>query len=237
MMPELADRPEGGRRAPLLVWRLPAPRLTIASGPLGGGLGLRDWVLNATVPMSYERDDPDAHLAELAGTLGLRGPGAGLLTGVDVREVVTRADEGVTAWVTVGLGLPVWAAAPPLNDKADHALNDKADHVGTINVVLDVPARLGEAALVNMVATVAEAKAQALRELNLPATGTPTDAVVVLCEPDGPVAEYGGPRSTWGARAARAVHRAVLQGGSVGSRPWSEKVYKERNGQSFRPEA
>jgi adenosylcobinamide hydrolase len=229
MMPELAYRPEGGRRAPLLVWRLPAPRLTIASGPLGGGLGLRDWVLNATVPMSYRRDDPDAHLTELARALGLRGSGAGLMTGVDVREVVTTADEGVTAWVTVGLGLPVWAAEAPVNAKDDH--------LGTINVVLDVPARLGEAALVNMVATVAEAKAQALRELNLPATGTPTDAVVVLCEADGPVAEYGGPRSTWGARAARAVHRAVLQGGSVDSQPWSAKVYSERIGRGFRPEA
>lgn len=222
-MPELAYRPEGGRRAPLLVWRLPAPRLTIASGPLGGGLGLRDWVLNATVPMSYRRDDPDAHLAELAGGLGLRGSGAGLLTGVDVREVVTTTDEGLTAWATVGLGLPMWAAAPPDKDAAAPPDNDQVNRVGTINVVLDVPARLGEAALVNMVATVAEAKAQALRELNLPATGTPTDAVVVLCEPDGPVAEYGGPRSVWGARAARAVHRAVLRGGSAEGRPWSEK--------------
>ncbi|WP_306345193.1 adenosylcobinamide amidohydrolase [Rhizomonospora bruguierae] len=227
----------------MLIWRLPRPRLAIASGPLGGGLGLRYWVLNATVPMSYRRDDPAVHLAELADGLGLRGPGAGLLTGVDVTEVVTMADEGVTAWATVGLGLPTWAAEPATRlprpgrsldvgervaggaAEGEAAANSAASigthRIGTINVVLDIPARLADAALVNLVATVAEAKAQALRDLDLPATGTPTDAVVILCDPDGPRAEYGGPRSVWGARVARAVHQAIVAGD--GTVPWSEK--------------
>ena len=76
-----------------------------------------------------------------------------------------------------------------------------------------MPARLGDAALVNAVATATEAKAQALRELGIAATGTATDAVTVLCPPTGPVEAYGGPRSRWGARLARAVHEAVLERG------------------------
>jgi adenosylcobinamide amidohydrolase len=234
LTPELSFRPEGDRSAPLLVWRLPAPRLAIASGPLGGGIGVRHWVLNATVPMSYRRDDPDAHLAELADGVGLSGPGVGLLTGVDVADVVTVEDEGVTAWATVGLGLPTWAAAQPPRtpapDIAPHRFDDpsigRPPLPGTINVVLDVPARLADAALVNLVATVAEAKAQALRELDLPATGTPTDAIVLLCPTDGPVAAYGGPRSLWGARVARAAHQAVRTGAATDiatGRPWSHK--------------
>jgi adenosylcobinamide amidohydrolase len=79
-----------------------------------------------------------------------------------------------------------------------------------------VPEPLTDAALVNLVATVAEAKAQALGEAGVPATGTPTDAVVVCC-PSGPVPDdddhrYGGPRSRWGARVARAVHAALVEG-------------------------
>jgi adenosylcobinamide amidohydrolase len=167
--------------------------------------------------MSYQRDDPDAHLGDLAAGLGLRGPGVGLLTGVDVAEAVTATDGGVRVWATVGLGTPVWAAAPSA---------PAVPHAGTVNTVVYVPQRLGDAALVNAVATVTEAKAQAVTELGLAATGTPTDAVCVLCPTHGPAAAYGGPRSAWGARVARAVHRAVRDGGAAdlaAGVPWSDR--------------
>jgi adenosylcobinamide amidohydrolase len=216
--PILTSRREDGRDVPLLVWRAHRPLLAVSSAPLGGGLGVRHWVVNATVPMSYRRDDPADHLAELADQLGLDGPGVGLLTGVDVAEVVARADGGVRAWATVGLGLPIQAAAPAPDPAAA-----PAPQVGTVNIVVQVPARLGDAALINAVATATEAKTQAIHELGLAATGTPTDAVTVLCPTDGPAAPYGGPRSTWGARLARAVHAAVLAGGTGAVVPWSER--------------
>ncbi len=81
--------------------------------------------------------------------------------------------------------------------------------------------RLSDAALVNAVATITEAKAQALWELGLAATGTATDAVTVLCPVDGPAEPYGGPLSAWGAPLARAAHRAVREGGSRPKIPWS----------------
>ncbi|WP_433530224.1 adenosylcobinamide amidohydrolase [Micromonospora sp. CA-263727] len=213
--PLLTRRREDGRDIPLLVWRLGRPLLAVSTAPLGGGIGVRRWVLNATVPMSYDRDDPADHLAELARRLGLDGPGVGLLTGVDVGEVVTRTDTGVQVWATVGLGTPIPAAAP--------AGPAPAQRVGTVNIVAYVPARLGDAALVNAVATATEAKAQAITELGLPGTGTPTDAVTILCPPDGPACAYGGPRSTWGAPLARAVHAGVLAVGT-GTVPWSDRL-------------
>jgi adenosylcobinamide hydrolase len=203
VQPELTRQGEEGLELPVLVWRPARPVLVISSGALGGGIGTRHWVVNATVPLSYARPDPDAHLAELAGELGLTGTGTGLLTAVDVSRAVTTGTDGMTVSVTVGLGDPIWAAAP---DQPGH-------RAGTINVVAWLPVRLAGAALVNAVATVAEAKAQALYDLGVPATGTCTDATVLACPPDGPVEAYGGPRSTWGARLARAVHRAVVEGG------------------------
>ncbi|MGW0504733.1 adenosylcobinamide amidohydrolase [Micromonospora sp. NPDC003241] len=214
--PQVTTRHEDGRDIPLLVWRAVRPLRAVGTGPLGGGLGVRRWVLNATVPMSYDRDDPADHLAGMARRLGLDGPGVGLLTGVDVTEVVARTDTGVQVWATVGLGTPVPAAAPDVAAPAQR--------VGTVNIVVYVPARLGDAALVNAVATATEAKVQAISDLGLPGTGTPTDAVTVLCPPDGPVSAYGGPRSAWGAPLARAVHAAVAAVGTDTVVPWSDRL-------------
>ena len=216
MHPELTRRHETGMDLPVLVWRPVEPVLVVSSGALGGGIGIRHWVVNATVPMSYDRPDPPAHLAELAADRGLTGSGTGLLTGVDVASVVTVVEDGVVVSATVGIGDPIWAAAAP----------SRAEAVGTINVVAWIPGRLGEAALVNAVATVAEAKAQALFELGIPGTGTCTDAVVLACPTGGPASPYGGPRSAWGAPLARAVHAAVRRGGRAwlaDPRSWSAR--------------
>lgn len=187
---------------PVLVWRFDRPQLAISSAPYGGGVGERCWVLNATVPHGYDRRDPDRHLAEIAAGLRLTGPGIGLLTAVDVRKVVSVTERGVTADVTTGVGVPTWAAAP---DAA-------GEPVGTINAVCRVPVRLQPGALVNAVATVTEAKAQALFEAGIDGTGTATDAVVLLCPTSGPTEPYGGPRSRIGSALARAVHEAVCSG-------------------------
>jgi adenosylcobinamide amidohydrolase len=205
--PELVFREERNSRVPMLVWRLPAAIPAISSAALGGGMRAPAWVINATVPMSYDRDDPDVHLRELADSLGLLGDGVGLLTGVDVAEVVAVEEDGVSVWATVGLGNVVQAAA------AGNAGVGPA--VGTINVVAHIPARLSDAALVNAVATVAEAKTQALRELGLDATGTSTDAVCLLTAdgPSGLDERYGGPRSRWGRPLAWAAYQAILIGG------------------------
>jgi adenosylcobinamide amidohydrolase len=214
----IVDRIEDDLAIPVLVWRLAEPELVISSGPLGGGIGLRGWAVNATVPMDYARTDPDVHLAQIAADLGLRGDGVGLMTGVDVRGHRRLHDCGVDAVVTVGLGAPAWAAAPD-GDLRRHA-------VGTINSLVRVPVRLSDAALVNAVATVAEAKAQALWEIGVHATGTASDATAVICSVGGPLELYGGPRSTWGARIARAVYGAVRDGGRdwvAGGRSWSDR--------------
>jgi adenosylcobinamide amidohydrolase len=146
------------------VWRCERPWLAISSAPLGGGLGERHWVINATVPLGYARLDPDAHLAEIADGFGLTGAGVGMLTAVDVRDVVHESDGGVRVSVTTGIGgYPTWAAAP----------DSAAKRVGTINAVCWLPVRLSDAALVNAVATVAEAKAQAMYETGVPGRAPP----------------------------------------------------------------
>jgi adenosylcobinamide amidohydrolase len=206
----LRTRTEGGREWPALVWAPGRGWRAVSTGIVGGGLGPRAWWLDAQVDKEYFHPDPVAHAREIARGLAL-DPDAGvaMLTAAEVSRWSRADDEGVTVAATVGLGLPVPAAVPP-----EVAAREGTEPAGTINVLVVVPAPLSDAALVNAVVTATEAKAQALAEAGLHATGTSSDAVCVAC-PQAQGAEpepYGGPRSLWGARIARAVHAAVAQG-------------------------
>ncbi|MEX0173128.1 adenosylcobinamide amidohydrolase [Streptomyces sp. LMG1-1-1.1] len=195
---------EQGQEWPLFVWA-PGPGVRmVSSAVLGGGIGERAWVLNAQVPPGYGRLDPVAHLGDLASGAGLEGVGVGLMTAASVADRRYAADAGAQAVVTAGIGVRGWAAAPAAGDVAP-------PRPGTINIIVSLPVPLTDAALVNAVATATEAKTQALVELGADASGTPTDAVCVAApSPTGPDAEaFAGPRSLWGARLARAVHRAT----------------------------
>lgn len=207
VVPEVTRRTQYGHELSVLVWRLPEPLLAVSSAPLGGGLGPRRWVLNAQVPHDYDCNDPRDHLTSLAAEHGLNGTdGVGMLTAVDVRDVFRVCQEGIAVDATVGISQPQWAAAE------DGPPAPTGPSAGTVNIVAFVPERLSEAALVNAVSTATEAKAQAMWEAGIAGTGTASDALCVLCPLHGEPHAYGGPRSLWGARLARAVHRAVLAG-------------------------
>jgi adenosylcobinamide hydrolase len=195
-----------GRARPVLVWRLAAATRVISTAVLGGGIGPRSWALNAEVAKDYARTDPAVHAGEIAAQVGLpEGSGVAMLTAAAVLDVVSHTDGGVRCDATVGLSIPTWAAS------ADAA--DPAWAPGTINLLCLLPVPLLDAALVNAVSTATEAKTQALLELGVPGTGTASDAVTVCCPVSGGEPEaFGGPRSPWGARLARAVHGAVAQG-------------------------
>jgi adenosylcobinamide hydrolase len=215
--PEVVSLPDGPALVPALVWRWAEPMRCISTSPLGGGLGTRAWALNAEVPSSYARRDPETHLRELACSARLRGDGVGMLTAASVGDFRLGDDDGVQVVATVGLGHPVLAACSDDETRADGENSEvtaAATATGTINVLALVPERLSDAALVNAVSTVTEAKVQALHEAGFVATGTATDAVCVACPSRGAVSTFGGTRSHWGSRLARAAHSAVL-GGAV----------------------
>jgi adenosylcobinamide amidohydrolase len=194
---------------PIALW-CPGPGYRmISSGVAGGGIGLREWVLNAQVPAGYSRMDPAAHVAELAAGLGLEGNGIGLLTAARVSDLVQCEDEGAYAVATVGLRVPTWAAVPSGN--ADRELVP-AWRPGTINIIVSVPVPLSDAAYVNAVMTATEAKTQALLDAGFRASGTASDAICVAAPATGDPEDFAGPRSLWGARIARAVHSAVHAG-------------------------
>ncbi|HEY8217197.1 MAG TPA: adenosylcobinamide amidohydrolase [Acidimicrobiia bacterium] len=203
--PRLCTLGEAG--VPALVWDVAPACRALSSSVLGGGLGLRHWVLNAQVDAGYARTDPALHLAELAHDAGCRGPGVGFLTAASVDRWTSGRDGGVEACATVGLRHPEWAATD-----ATEATQLAAPTVGTINLVVFVPVPLSDAAMVNAVATATEAKVQALFEAGVDGTGTASDAVCVLAPLDGEEEPFCGPRSRIGSALARAVRDAVGRG-------------------------
>ncbi|WP_406358618.1 adenosylcobinamide amidohydrolase [Streptomyces hirsutus] len=209
LRPRRLTRVEDGGDLHALLWA-PGPGMRmISSAVLGGGIGERCWVLNAQVSHGYRRTDPDRHLAELAAGAGARGPGVGLMTAADVSAYAHAHDNGVEAIVTSGIDVRGWAAVP---EAEEAAAGSGAQAPGTINIVVALPVPLTDAALVNAVATATEAKTQALLEAGHHCSGTPTDAVCVAARTPSPGETphaFAGPRSAWGARLARAVHRAV----------------------------
>ena len=232
MIVRLTHRDESGGSWPVLWWRCGPGWRMAASTVSGGGLGVRGWWLNAMVPVAYHHEDPAAHVHEIAAGLGLTpgadvaavsaAAGVGMLTAADVTRYTEADDEGVRVIATVGLSLPVWAAATPEAIAAEtggvRRGGSRLPPAGTINVLVVIPVPLTDAALVNAVVTATEAKTQALIEAGVPGTGTSSDAVCIACpalagSERGVVPEpYAGPRSAWGSRLARAVHAAVLAG-------------------------
>jgi adenosylcobinamide amidohydrolase len=162
--------------------------------------------LNAQVPEGYRRTDPDRHLQDLATACGLRGPGVGMLTAAQVGHRAHGQDGGVGVVATTGLGCRMLAAS---REQPQARL---AGRPGTINLIAAIPATLEDGALLNALMTATEAKSQALIQAGFACTGTASDAVCVASMEAGPRAMFGGPRSQWGARLARAVHEAVLYG-------------------------
>lgn len=216
LTPVLHHRVEEGSPLASLFWEAGPGWQMAASSVLGGGLGPRSFVLNAQVADGYQRMDPHNHLSEIAADAGGTGDGVGMMTAADVTAFGSATDGGVEAIATVGIGRPIWAADRTELDEARLGSPSYAYQPGTINIVVALPALLSDSALVNTVTTATEAKVQAVLEAGYPGTGTASDALCVASAlPHSTTAgrspeSFGGPRSRWGARIARAVYAAIL---------------------------
>jgi adenosylcobinamide amidohydrolase len=200
-----------------LTWRLDPARICASTGPLGGGVGRRDGIVNLQVASGYAGLDPAADL-RAALPPGMARP-VGMMTAAAVDQVKVAQAGRARAWATVGLSHPRRAAATPSSPR----LSGHPPPAGTVNIVVLVERRVSQAALLNLLTTATEAKCQALYDAGVsgeegdgPATGTATDAVCIGVLADGPVEPFGGPLSPAGGDVAEAVFAAVV----AGARAW-----------------
>jgi adenosylcobinamide hydrolase len=135
-----------------------------ASTGISGGIRTVSTLINHTVPAGPDKDGPDKELELVAAGAGIDHDFFGLLTTVPVQQSCILQYDFVTVFITAGIrrGQPV--------------------NAGTINIIVYSSEGLGDAALLETIMVATEAKVEALQEMDLPLTGTPTDAVIVGCE-------------------------------------------------------
>ena len=206
-----------------LVVRFPQPRRVISSAVRGGGIGWAQAIINHQVsetfkhstkenPRTQHLEDPSRTLGKIASALGIPGRCVGLLTAVDLRNLVVTREQEAGLWVegffTIGVTNAVRAGEP----------TKEPSRLGTINIILVTNAKLGMAALVGAVTVATESKTALLMENQIPsssgrswATGTGTDSIVIAIG-EGPRLRYSGTHTKIGELIGRVVDRGMREG-------------------------
>jgi len=209
------------------VLQLRRPGTRWLSTGADGGFATADAAYNVAVPEGWGRRDLSAYVAERRERAGFAPAGPALLTGVELRHARGARLDSVAVHATAGVSnpaaLPMDAADdgggagradPPGDGDApagggDAPAGDGDAPPGTVNLFVGTTRALDDAAMANLVAVAAEAKAATL----LSAAGVPgttTDAVVVASDPDGEPARFSGSATPVG-DAARACVRAAVR--------------------------
>jgi adenosylcobinamide amidohydrolase len=200
-----------------LVVRFDAPHATLGWAPVGGGAGrARAVAWHQVFDRELDRDtDAAALLRERLAGRGL-ADSVGLLTSASLGGYMDVGVEhdGVAARcvATVGLSNALRVGDPPGPGPA----------VGTINLLVWLSVGLSEAARLEALSLVAEARTLAVLEAGVPsrrsggpATGTGTDCIVVA-SPEASAgvapAEYAGKHTVAGHLVGMAVEEAVRRG-------------------------
>ncbi|HDQ07434.1 MAG TPA: hypothetical protein ENN44_01420 [Methanoculleus sp.] len=166
-------------------------RFHAASTGVGGGIRDVSTICNSTVPKNFEHEDPLAYIHAIAASRGYGEDVFGLLTAVGMHNLCVLTYDYVTVFITAGV------------------TNRNPQGPGTINIIVYTREACSEGALLELIITATEAKADALRRMGYDFTGTTTDAVVACHEGGGEVAHpYAGTFTDIGAK----VYESILHG-------------------------
>jgi len=159
-----------------------------ASTGVRGGICNVSTIFNHTVPKSFSHTEPHRYMKSVVAEQGFSTEDFfGLLTAVEMKTLCVFSYEFITVFITAGVS------------------NPNPDGPGTINIIIHSREGLSDGALLEMVITATEAKAQALHDMGYDFTGTTTDAVVAVYEDDKIVHEYAGTLTEAGKRVYECV--------------------------------
>jgi len=194
------------------------PRPVLSSAVLNGGFYLAHQVLNLRVDRESDtKESPQTTLTRYCQHHRWSEQTVGMMTAAAMnsfRQFSTK-EQGVELSVIVTTGLENARAA---GDPADwNRIEDQAYAFGTINTIVLSSASLTPAAMVEVVAVATEAKAAAMRQLDVVsqvsgeiATGTGTDAIAVVSG-DGPSVSYCGKHTLLGELLAKGVMQTIKE--------------------------
>lgn len=160
-----------------------------ASTGINGGIrSVSALLIHAAVP-GRDPADPEKELGIAAAGAGLGPDYYGLLTAVPAGQACVLQYDFVTVFVTAGIR------------------REEPGMAGGVSIIVTSSEGMSDAALLETIMVATEAKAEALRTLDLPLSGTPADTVIAACE--GEERHRSAGRMT---DAGTRVREAVLHG-------------------------
>ena len=199
----------------------------MSSAVLNGGLVRADHLVNMQVPKespdngssdneSQNNESPEQTLSNYCSNAGWHGTSVGMMTAASMKSfrMAKVTEQGIDIVIVVTSGL---SNARRVGDRAEYRMmTEESKEVGTINIVFLTSAKLTEAASVEAVLMITEAKAAALQEAkimspisNKIATGTGTDSVAVVCGHGSELITYCGKHVVFGEILGRLVMETV----------------------------
>ena len=195
----------------------------LSSAVLNGGFVRAKHILNLKVAQNFtgektEFEPPEVTLSTYGQSLGLEGTMVGMMTSALMTSFrqVTIKEQGVevSALVTAGVSNAKRAGEPAEWRKIDRDSNK----TGTINIIILTNRMLTQAAMVEAVIVVTEAKTVALNNLGITspktgelATGTGTDAIAIVSGLALPEIRYCGKHVLFGEMLATATIQAITE--------------------------
>ena len=203
---------------PVAVIRFGKKMESMSSAVFNGGFSTTEAIVIIEVPKDYNCEAPEKDIRFVMDSLELPSDTIGFMTAAEIEYVLTSVEtsyKGVdtSAIVTAGLSNQViagdelkdWAHKHEVSKKRATALK----YAGTINVIGVSPVPLTDAAKVNAIIAMTEAKTAALNDLGYAETGTTSDAIAIV-SPSGKDREtYAGTGLPLGISLARSVRSAV----------------------------
>jgi len=188
-----------------------------SSAVLNGGIVEANHLVNLNVPKhGHCIEPPEETLANYCTDCGWEGTTVGMMTAASMNSfrMAKETVQGVDIVVMVTAGL---SNARRVGDHAEQrTIADQPETPGTINIVVLTSAILTEAASVEAVLMITEAKAAALQEAdvrspisNRIATGTGTDSVAVVSGHGPETVRYCGKHVLFGEILGRMVADTV----------------------------
>lgn len=193
------------------------PHWVLSSAVLNGGLIEADNIVNMKVPKSVVCPaSPQQTILEYCEKANLHGVTVGMMTAasMDSFRLVKESVQGIDISVLVTSGL---SNPRRVGDRAEHRLMAAdSEDVGTINIIVLTSAKLTEAAMVEALLIITEAKSAALQDAevlspvsNSIATGTGTDSAAIVSGKGPEIVAYCGKHVLFGEMLGRMVTEAV----------------------------
>lgn len=189
----------------------------LSSAVLNGGLIQADNIVNMKVPKSVVcPSSPQQTIQEFCDKAGWHGVTVGMMTAASMGSfrLVKESAQGINIAVLVTSGL---SNPRRVGDRAEHrVMAASSEDVGTINIIVLTSAKLTEAAMVEALMIVTEAKSAALQDAqvlspvsNAIATGTGTDSAAIVSGHGPETVGYCGKHVLFGEMLGRMVTEAV----------------------------